>query len=60
MQNKSEIFYSLNLEDIQTVSQQEIDRELSKEEIEKIKDLIAEKINWYDAIAETIHENIDT
>jgi|WetSurMetagenome_2_1015567.scaffolds.fasta_scaffold74262_3 hypothetical protein len=50
------IFYSLNINDIQTVASQKIDRELSESEIENIKDLIAEKINWYDAIANSISE----
>lgn len=50
------IFYSLNIEDIQTVASQEIERKLSESEIENIKDLIAEKVNWYDAIANAISE----
>lgn len=54
----NKITYSLNIEDIQTVSNQELGRDLSIEEIEKIKDAIAEKINWYDAIANTIEEKI--
>lgn len=58
MKNKSKIFYSLNIEDIQTVAMQEIDRELSEEEIEKVKDLIGERINWYDAILNSINEKI--
>jgi len=58
MKNKNKIFYSLNIEDIQTVAMQEIDRELSEEEIENIKDLIEEKINWYDAILDSINEKI--
>jgi len=56
MKNNNDIVYSLNIDDIQTVSTQEIDRELSEEEIEKIKDLIAEKINWYDVLADAITE----
>ena len=56
--NDKEIFYSLNIADIQTVSQQEIERELTREEIEKIKDSIAKRINWYDAIADVINEKI--
>ena len=56
MKNNNDIVYSLNIEDVQTVATQEIDRELSEEEIERIKDLIAEKINWYDAIADAITE----
>lgn len=59
-QAQNDIFYSLNVKDIQTVSQQEIERNLSATEIEIIKDLIASKINWYDAIAEAIQERIET
>jgi hypothetical protein len=55
---RSKIVYSLNEEDVQTVAVQELGRNLSSKEIEKIKDLIAEKIKWYDAIAEAINEKI--
>jgi hypothetical protein len=56
----SSIFFSLNEEDIQTVAKQEIERNLSKTEIESIKELIASNINWYDAIANAIREKIKT
>lgn len=52
------IIYSLNVEDIQTVALQEIERNLSPEEIEKIKTSIADKMNWYDAIADSIDEKL--
>ena len=52
----NQIIYSLTVEDIQTVANQEIKRQLSPDEIEKIKEAIAEKINWYDAIANSIHQ----
>ncbi len=55
---KAKIIYSLNVEDIQTVANDEIERDLTDIEIEKIIDLIAEKINWYDAIADSINEKI--
>lgn len=58
MKDKNDIIYSLNIEDIQTVAVQEIDRELTEDEIEKIKDSIGEKINWYDAIFNSIIEKI--
>ncbi len=58
-QNKEEIIYSLDITDIQTVAEQEIERELTINEIEKIKDLIAEKIDWYGTIADSISEKID-
>lgn len=57
---RSKIIYSLNEDDIQTVALQEVERNLSSQEIEKIKNSIAEKINWYDAIAEAINEKIST
>ena len=57
--NKEEIVYSLNVEDIQTVATQEVDRELTIEEIERIKDSIAERIDWYGAIADSISEKIE-
>jgi hypothetical protein len=59
MKDKNNIFYSLNIEDIQTVSIEEIGRELTEKEIETIKDIISEKINWYDAIANSIYEKIN-
>lgn len=52
------IIYSLTVDDIQNVAEQELSRKLSTKEIEKIVDLIAEKINWYDAIAYSINEKI--
>lgn len=57
---QSKIIYSLNEDDIQTVALQEVERNLSSQEIEKIKTLIAEKINWYDAITDAINEKINT
>ncbi len=56
--NLDEIIYSLCIEDIQDVAEQEIDRQLTLDEIERIKDLIAEKIDFYGAIADAISEKI--
>ena len=52
----NKIVYSLTVGDIQTVANQELERKLSSEEIENIIEAIAEKINWYDAIANAILE----
>ena len=54
--NREEIIYSLCIEDMQTVAEQEIERELTIEEIRQIKDSVTTKINWYDAIADAIHQ----
>ncbi|RYX83488.1 hypothetical protein EON73_03845 [bacterium] len=59
MENLNEIIYSLCIEDIQNVAEQEIDRELTSEEIESIKDLVSANIDWYGAIADAISEKIN-
>lgn len=53
---KNKIIYSINVEDVQTVSTEILGRELSTKEIEKIINAIGEKINWYDIIADSINE----
>ena len=57
--DKNKIVYSLSIEDIQTVAIQEIDRELTANEIKEIKDLIGERLNWYDAFFDSINEKIN-
>ena len=54
------IIYSLTVEDVQNVANQELERNLSPDEILKIVELIAEKINWYDAISDSINEKISS
>jgi len=60
MKDRSEIIYSLNIEDVQTVAFEEIVRELTNEEINNLikSDAIADRIPWHDAIAAAIHELI--
>lgn len=50
------IVYQLTVEDIQNVAEQELEREMSLEEIEQLEDLIAKRVNWFDAIADAIDE----
>jgi len=59
MDGKENVVYSLNIEDIQTVAEQELDRRLSPEEVRIVEDKIGDYINWYDAIHLTmINSNI--
>jgi hypothetical protein len=58
IKTKDDIVYSLNIEDVQTVALEEIDRKLTATEIEKIKDLIGENIDWYGAILDAINAKI--
>lgn len=55
---KDKLIYYLTVEDVQTVANDELDRDLSPEEIETIIDGIAENIKWYDAISYAIMEKI--
>jgi hypothetical protein len=53
-----DIIYQLSIEDIQTVAQEVLERDLTKEEIEIIIDPIADRINWFDIIEAAINEKI--
>lgn len=57
--NKELVFYSLNYGDIQTVAMDSIERELTLEEITRIEYIIAENVNWYDAIDDAIRSHIE-
>lgn len=51
-----QIIYQLTIEDVQNVALEELDEELSLEEIKSIEELIAKRIDWYSAIADAINE----
>lgn len=57
--DESRIIYSLNIEDIQTVAEENFVRKLNAAEIEKIIDPIANRIPWYDTIYDAIKDNLD-
>jgi len=59
MINGDEVIYSINIEDIQSVAIAELERELTSNEIEQVKDMIGKKISWYDAIADSISELLE-
>ncbi|MBI3164628.1 MAG: hypothetical protein HYZ24_08090 [Chloroflexi bacterium] len=58
MKNKYHIVYSINIEDIQNVANQEINRELSDDEVKRVEELIGKKIDWYEVILDSINEVI--
>jgi hypothetical protein len=59
MKDKNKIIYQLTIDDIQEVAIQELNRELTKKEIKVLIDPIAEKIPWYDVIADAINERFE-
>jgi len=58
MNKKSKVIYSINIEDLQTVAEQELERELTDEEIKNVEKRLGEYIDWYGAIASTLSEVI--
>jgi hypothetical protein len=58
MEDRSEIVYSLNIEDIQNVAEQELDRELTPKEVKLVAEKVGDYIPWYSAISLAINEKI--
>jgi len=52
----NDAFYFLTIEDLQTVALEELERELTKEEIQVLIDAVPDNIPWYDIIANTMAE----
>jgi hypothetical protein len=50
MIDTSKIIYSINIEDVQNVAEEELGRKLSKKELEIIEDKLGDYIDWYSAI----------
>jgi glutamyl-tRNA reductase len=53
------IIYSLNVEDLQTVANDELSRDLTEEEIKIVEENVADYITWYQAISLAITDMLD-
>lgn len=58
MIDTSKVIYSLNIEDVQNVAGQELDRGLTKKELKIVEDKIGDYIDWYSAIDMTIQNEV--
>lgn len=56
--NTSKIIYSINIEDVQNVAEEELERKLTKKELKIIEDKIGDYIDWYNAIDIAIQNEI--
>jgi hypothetical protein len=58
---KTDILYSINVQDVQDVAEREYDRELDDGEVESVAAKLGEYIDWYEAVntvvAQTIRKN---
>jgi hypothetical protein len=53
-----DIFYSLEIEDIQNVADNALGRKLSNDEVKRVVRIVEGRIPWYDIIDEAINESI--
>ena len=58
MNKKSKVIYSINVDDLQTVAEQKLERELTDEEIKNVEKRLGDNIDWYGAIVSTLNEVI--
>lgn len=56
---KERVVYYMNVEDVQTVANECLNRSLSDNEIEMIEDGIAERVDWFGAIEGAILDKIE-
>ena len=54
----SKIIYSINIEDVQNVAEEEHGRKLNKKELKIIEDKIGDYIAWYDALDMAIRNEV--
>lgn len=54
----SKIIYSINIEDVQKVAEEELGRELTEKELKIVEDKVGDYIDWYSAIDMTIQNEI--
>ena len=58
MIDTSKIIYSINIEDVQNVAEEELERKLTKKELKIIEDKLGDYIDWYEAIDIAIQNEI--
>lgn len=57
--DKEKIIYSLNIEDIQNVAFETINRDLSNDELKLVENKLGDYIDWFGAISDTINDAIN-
>lgn len=56
MIDPEKIIYSINIEDVQNVVEQEFERKLTAKELRLVENKVGDYINWYEAILNAINE----
>ena len=55
---RTDILYSLNVQDVQDVAQREFDRELNDKEIKSVAAKLGEYIDWYEAVNTAVAQTV--
>lgn len=58
MIDTSKIIYSINIEDVQNVTEEEFDRKLSEKELKIVEYKLGDYIDWHSAIEMTIQNEV--
>lgn len=53
---EKKIIHSINIEDVQNVAEQELERKLTKEELRLVEDKLGDYVGWYEAILHAMNE----
>jgi hypothetical protein len=55
---RTDILYSINVQDVQEVTQREYDRELDEGEVKSVAAKLGEYIDWYEAVNTAVAQTI--
>ena len=55
---KEKIIYSINIEDVQNVANEKLNRDLNEDELKLVEDKLGDYIDWFGAISDTISDVI--
>jgi len=53
---RDKIVYSINVEDIQSVAEEQLGRELTEKEVNFVGDRLGDHIDWYDSICFALND----
>ena len=56
MIDPEKIIYSINIEDVQNVAEQELERKLTAKELRLVEKKVGDYLSWYEAILNAINE----
>ena len=56
--SNSDLVYSINVEDLQLIAEEQLDRNLTNEEVGEVDKILGDYIGWYNAIESAIRKII--